>query len=163
MSLSADCCKFHFVTETLDRRQAWSHKFGPKYYRKCSGDDSGFHDKVKSTLPRRGGEIGYVVATNFGIAKVDLKLCSLCKALTQASLVISLNTGCAKIDSPQTSTGTTHAHLLIRIQNHVRNVIARIFPIMTSLVSVTPSPWELPQWSVAAPTHPSAMSTTLVP
>ena len=110
--------KFNFVTETMDRRQASSHKFGPKYYRRYSDDDSGFHDKVKSTLPRRGGEIGYVVATNFGIAKVDLKLCSLCKALTQASLVISLSTGCAKAYPPQTSktsTGTTHAHFGIEI------------------------------------------------
>ena len=46
-------------------------------------------------------------------------------------------------------------------QNHY-GVLSRMFPRMTSLVRMTPPPWELPQWSVAAPTHPSTMSTTLV-
>ena len=165
----------------MDRRQAGSHKLGPIYAQFHHSDDR--HNKpfyydaarlpafmtkyeplcqggVAKSSPRwRGSWRG----STSKMAKVDLKLHSLLKAWMQAFLMISLSTGWLRGYPPKTSPRNIHANFRIEIQNHTLNVIARIFPRMTSVVSLTPSPWELPQWSVAAPTHPSAMSTTLVP
>ena len=62
----------------MSPRQALSHKIGPLYYGFCLFDDAAFMANEYTTLPRRGGEIGPIVAIGFlfQVGKVEFSFSS---------------------------------------------------------------------------------------